>query len=156
MYYSYIEIEYVATSFSPTITDLAVKLLMSWWPFCRWPEVECSIVSPLWTEEPHSNRHYQYSLWYLSQTNLPFVWDQRILSKGSCGLDGFRSQRILRWNDGPWTILAPERHMKVNQAILPDDSQHIAVNQFLERWVWQWIYNNFAHGDQAKPCLQTR
>jgi hypothetical protein len=27
MYYSYIEIEYVATSFSPTKTDLAVKLL---------------------------------------------------------------------------------------------------------------------------------
>jgi hypothetical protein len=27
MYYSYIEIEYVATSFSPTRTDLAVKLL---------------------------------------------------------------------------------------------------------------------------------
>jgi hypothetical protein len=28
MYYSYIEIEYVARSFSPTRTDLAVKLLM--------------------------------------------------------------------------------------------------------------------------------
>jgi hypothetical protein len=28
MYYSYIEIEYVATSFSPARTDLAVKLLM--------------------------------------------------------------------------------------------------------------------------------
>ncbi len=27
MYYSYIEIEYVATSFSPARTDLAVKLL---------------------------------------------------------------------------------------------------------------------------------
>jgi hypothetical protein len=27
MYYSYVEIEYVATSFSPTRTDLAVKLL---------------------------------------------------------------------------------------------------------------------------------
>jgi hypothetical protein len=27
MYYSYIEIEYVATSFSPAITDLALKLL---------------------------------------------------------------------------------------------------------------------------------
>ncbi len=27
MYYSYEEIEYVATSFSPTRTDLAVKLL---------------------------------------------------------------------------------------------------------------------------------
>ncbi len=27
MYYSYIEIEYVATSFSPTRTDLAFKLL---------------------------------------------------------------------------------------------------------------------------------
>jgi hypothetical protein len=29
MYYSYVEIEYVATSFSPTRTDLAVKLLSS-------------------------------------------------------------------------------------------------------------------------------
>jgi hypothetical protein len=28
MYYSYIEIEYVATSFSPARTDLALKLLM--------------------------------------------------------------------------------------------------------------------------------
>jgi hypothetical protein len=28
MYYSYVEIEYVATSFSPARTDLAVKLLM--------------------------------------------------------------------------------------------------------------------------------
>ncbi len=27
MYYSYVEIEYVATSFSPTKTDLALKLL---------------------------------------------------------------------------------------------------------------------------------
>ncbi len=27
MYYSYIEIEYVATSFSPARTDLALKLL---------------------------------------------------------------------------------------------------------------------------------
>ncbi len=27
MYYSYVEIEYVATSFSPAGTDLAVKLL---------------------------------------------------------------------------------------------------------------------------------
>ncbi len=27
MYYSYIEIEYIATSFSPTRTDLALKLL---------------------------------------------------------------------------------------------------------------------------------
>ncbi len=27
MYYSYVEIEYVATSFSPTWTDLAAKLL---------------------------------------------------------------------------------------------------------------------------------
>jgi hypothetical protein len=27
MYYSYIEIEYVATSFSPTRTDVALKLL---------------------------------------------------------------------------------------------------------------------------------
>ncbi len=27
MYYSYVEIEYVATSFSPAIMDLAVKLL---------------------------------------------------------------------------------------------------------------------------------
>ena len=27
MYYSYVEIEYVATSFSPSRTDLAVKLL---------------------------------------------------------------------------------------------------------------------------------
>jgi hypothetical protein len=29
MYYSYIEIEYVATSFSPARTDLALKLLMT-------------------------------------------------------------------------------------------------------------------------------
>jgi hypothetical protein len=29
MYYSYVEIEYVATSFSPARTDLAVKLLMT-------------------------------------------------------------------------------------------------------------------------------
>jgi hypothetical protein len=29
MYYSYVEIEYVATSFSPTRTDLALKLLMN-------------------------------------------------------------------------------------------------------------------------------
>jgi hypothetical protein len=29
MYYSYVEIEYVAMSFSPTRTDLAVKLLIS-------------------------------------------------------------------------------------------------------------------------------
>jgi hypothetical protein len=29
MYYSYVEIEYVATSFSPARTDLAVKLLTS-------------------------------------------------------------------------------------------------------------------------------
>ncbi len=28
MYYSYVEIEYVATSFSPARTDLALKLLM--------------------------------------------------------------------------------------------------------------------------------
>ncbi len=28
MYYSYVEIEYVATSFSPTRTDLALKLLI--------------------------------------------------------------------------------------------------------------------------------
>jgi hypothetical protein len=28
MYYSYVEFEYVATSFSPARTDLAVKLLM--------------------------------------------------------------------------------------------------------------------------------
>jgi hypothetical protein len=34
MYYSYIEIEYVATSFSPARTDLALKLLATlymWW-----------------------------------------------------------------------------------------------------------------------------
>ncbi len=36
MYYSYVEIEYVATSLSPVRTDLAVKLLMAaeedgWW-----------------------------------------------------------------------------------------------------------------------------
>jgi hypothetical protein len=30
MYYSYVEIEYVATSFSPARTDLALKLLMPW------------------------------------------------------------------------------------------------------------------------------
>jgi hypothetical protein len=29
MYYSYVEIEYVATSFSPARTDLAVKLLIT-------------------------------------------------------------------------------------------------------------------------------
>jgi hypothetical protein len=29
MYYSYIEIEYIATSFSPARTDLALKLLKS-------------------------------------------------------------------------------------------------------------------------------
>jgi hypothetical protein len=29
MYYSYVEIEYVATSFSPARTDLALKLLMT-------------------------------------------------------------------------------------------------------------------------------
>ncbi len=29
MYYSYVEIEYVATSFSPARTDLALKLLTS-------------------------------------------------------------------------------------------------------------------------------
>ena len=29
MYYSYIEIEYVATSFSPTRTDLALTLLIA-------------------------------------------------------------------------------------------------------------------------------
>ncbi len=29
MYYSYVEIEYVATSFSPARTDLAIKLLMA-------------------------------------------------------------------------------------------------------------------------------
>ncbi len=28
MYYSYVEIEYVATSFSPARMDLAIKLLM--------------------------------------------------------------------------------------------------------------------------------
>ncbi len=28
MYYSYVEIEYIATNFSPTRTDLALKLLM--------------------------------------------------------------------------------------------------------------------------------
>jgi hypothetical protein len=31
MYYSYVEIEYVATSFSPARTDLAVKLLSVSW-----------------------------------------------------------------------------------------------------------------------------
>jgi hypothetical protein len=29
MYYSYVEIEYIATSFSPARTDLALKLLRS-------------------------------------------------------------------------------------------------------------------------------
>ncbi len=29
MYYSYVEIEYVATSFSPARTDLALKLLIT-------------------------------------------------------------------------------------------------------------------------------
>jgi hypothetical protein len=32
MYYSYVEIEYVATSFSPARTDLAVKLLRTFMP----------------------------------------------------------------------------------------------------------------------------
>jgi hypothetical protein len=36
MYYSYVEIEYVATSFSPARTDLALKLL------------KCNQLSPLW------------------------------------------------------------------------------------------------------------
>jgi hypothetical protein len=31
MYYSYVEIEYIATSFSPARTDLALKLSMHWW-----------------------------------------------------------------------------------------------------------------------------
>jgi hypothetical protein len=31
MYYSYVDIEYVATSFSPTRTDLALKLLSDFW-----------------------------------------------------------------------------------------------------------------------------
>ncbi len=31
MYYSYVEIEYVATSFSPTRMDLAYKLLYDKW-----------------------------------------------------------------------------------------------------------------------------
>jgi hypothetical protein len=30
MYYSYVEIEYVATSFSPARMDLALKLLIEW------------------------------------------------------------------------------------------------------------------------------
>jgi hypothetical protein len=30
MYYSYVEIEYVATSFSPARTDLALKLLIKY------------------------------------------------------------------------------------------------------------------------------
>ncbi len=35
MYYSYVEIEYVATSFSPARTDLAVKLLSTTPPLPR-------------------------------------------------------------------------------------------------------------------------
>ncbi len=35
MYYSYIEIEYVATSFSPARTDLAVKLLTLTQRLCK-------------------------------------------------------------------------------------------------------------------------
>ncbi len=35
MYYSYVEIEYVATSFSPARTDLAVKLLITLQIFVR-------------------------------------------------------------------------------------------------------------------------
>ncbi len=35
MYYSYVEIEYVATSFSPARTDLALKLLMKTKMFIR-------------------------------------------------------------------------------------------------------------------------
>ncbi len=34
MYYSYVEIEYVATSFSPARTDLALKLLIDHDQFC--------------------------------------------------------------------------------------------------------------------------
>ncbi len=39
MYYSYVEIEYVATSFSPARTDLALKLLTDW------------LLSPFWREK---------------------------------------------------------------------------------------------------------
>jgi hypothetical protein len=35
MYYSYVELEYVATSFSPARTDLALKLL-KWQPLSKW------------------------------------------------------------------------------------------------------------------------
>jgi hypothetical protein len=34
MYYSYVEIDYVATSFSPARTDLALKLLICYQLFC--------------------------------------------------------------------------------------------------------------------------
>ncbi len=36
MYYSYVEIEYVATSFSPARTDLALKLLNKLRIFTKW------------------------------------------------------------------------------------------------------------------------
>ncbi len=36
MYYSYVEIEYVATSFSPTRTDLALKLLREKYFYWHW------------------------------------------------------------------------------------------------------------------------
>jgi hypothetical protein len=43
MYYSYIEIEYVAMSFSPAITDLAVKLVND---FLSYQNTQAYIYSP--------------------------------------------------------------------------------------------------------------
>jgi hypothetical protein len=39
MYYSYVEIEYIATSFSPTRTKLAVKLLMLSLIIAKWRDL---------------------------------------------------------------------------------------------------------------------
>jgi hypothetical protein len=51
MYYSYIEIEYVATSFSPARTDLALKLLRGIWDF-------------EWTKKPELVLFGRYVPWW--------------------------------------------------------------------------------------------
>jgi hypothetical protein len=43
MYYSYVEIEYVATSFSPARTDLAVKLLMGYSKMLTFDQSNCFV-----------------------------------------------------------------------------------------------------------------
>ncbi len=48
MYYSYVEIEYVATSFSPVRTDLALKLL-------SWSASTVSLSSPIIVFTPQIN-----------------------------------------------------------------------------------------------------